>query len=180
MECEKLAEKLKTGVPVSRVIHDVNETAPVDLTPHLEKMVPPNHGFNRMQLGVGKQFLKNVRRDKHIGGIRRLEDSVSVEIQLSEYSAKTGQNPVLFRKDQGKTVEEFERDDFCLIIQTQNQKAMLRQFGNRGICVDSTHKTNKYDFLLYSVVVITDVGKGFIASLVQALLRRTEQKQLLW
>ncbi len=34
MERDKLAEKLKTGVSVSRVIHDVNETAPVDLTRH--------------------------------------------------------------------------------------------------------------------------------------------------
>ncbi len=69
---------------MSRVIHDVNETAPVDLTRHLEKMVAHSHGFNRVQLGVGKQFLKNVYRDKHIGGIHHFDDSVSVGIQLTE------------------------------------------------------------------------------------------------
>ncbi len=52
MERDKLAEKLKTGVPVSRMIHDVNETALADLTHHLEKMVASSHSFNRVQLGV--------------------------------------------------------------------------------------------------------------------------------
>ncbi len=146
-------EKLRTGVPFPRVIGDVNETAPADLTPHLQKKVPPSHGFSRVQLGVSRQFLQNVCRDRQIGGIRHCNDSVSVEIQLKEYTDKTGQSPVLFEKEQGKQSlpsEELQKDDFCLVIQTANQREMLKMYGNRGICIDSTHKTNKYDFLLYS------------------------------
>ncbi len=106
--------------------------------------------FNRVQLGVSRQFLQNVCRDKQIGGIRHCDVSVSIEMQLKEYTERTGRNPVLFRKDQGEAITEFQKDEFCLVIQTENQKEMLRKYGNRGICVDSTHRTNKYDFLLYS------------------------------
>ncbi len=147
--------KLKTGISLDRVIRDVNETAPLDLTPHLQKRVAPTHGFIRLQLGVNRRFLRNVCRDRHIGGIRHSEDSVSVEIQLREFVERTGINPILFRKDQGKSFQELEENDFCLIIQTANQKEMLRRFGNRGICVDSTQSTNKYDFLLYSGMLVS-------------------------
>ena len=34
------------------------------------------------------------------------------------------------------------------------------KFGTKVICVDSTHGTNIYDFLLISVVVIDDHGEG--------------------
>ncbi len=142
--------KLNAGVTLGRVIRDVNDTAPSDLTPHLQKKVPATHGFNRLQLGVNRQFLKNVCRDRNIGGIRHTDDSVSVDIQLKEFTERTGIDPILFRKDQGSSLQELEEDDFCLVIQTANQQEMLRRFGNRGICVDSTHSTNKYDFLLYS------------------------------
>ncbi len=72
----------------------------------------------RVQLGVSKQFLQNVCHDRQIGGIHHCNDSVSVEIQLKEYTDKTGRSPVLLQKEQGKEASprEFEKDDFCLII----------------------------------------------------------------
>ncbi len=88
--------KLNTGVSLGRVIRDVNDTAPSDLTPHLQKKVPATYGFNRLQLGVNRQFLKNVCRDRNIGGIRHSDDPVSVDIQLREFTERTGIDPILF------------------------------------------------------------------------------------
>ena len=37
---------------------------------------------------------------------------------------------------------------------------MLTKFGGKTICMDATHGTNTYDFLLISVMVIDDYGEG--------------------
>lgn len=37
---------------------------------------------------------------------------------------------------------------------------MLRQFGKAAICVDATHGTQKYKFLLVTVLIVNDFGKG--------------------
>ena len=60
----------------------------------------------------------------------------------------------------GTKTNELKKDDFLLAIQTEFQKDTLLKFGPKVICVDSTHGTNIYDFLLISVVVIDDHGEG--------------------
>ena len=52
------------------------------------------------------------------------------------------------------------KDDFMIIIQTKSQKDLLKKFGNNGLCCDSTHKTTGYDFLLSTLLVVDEVGKG--------------------
>ena len=46
-------------------------------------------------------------------------------------------------------------------MQTPLQKHMLQQFGSNGVCCDSTHGTNAYDFSLTTVLVADEFGKGF-------------------
>ena len=36
----------------------------------------------------------------------------------------------------------------------------MKAFGNSAICVDATHGTNVYDFLLVTVLVVDDFGEG--------------------
>ena len=38
---------------------------------------------------------------------------------------------------------------------------MLQQFGSNGVCCDSTHGTNAYDFSLTTLLVSDEFGKGF-------------------
>ena len=37
---------------------------------------------------------------------------------------------------------------------------MYRQYAHVVICIDSTHKTNAYDFRLVTLLVVVDYGEG--------------------
>lgn len=37
---------------------------------------------------------------------------------------------------------------------------MLIKFGNGAICVDSTHSTNQIGFLLVTILIVDEFGKG--------------------
>ena len=67
-----------------------------------------------------------------------------------------GKQPHNFYKPQGIIQSDINLgvDDFVLCIQTPFQGEMLKKFGNRSIvCMDSTHGTNIYDFVLVTIVV---------------------------
>ena len=53
-----------------------------------------------------------------------------------------------------------QRNDFMIIVQTKSQKKLLQQFGNNGVCCDSTHGTTGYDFLLSTLLVVDEFGEG--------------------
>ena len=54
-----------------------------------------------------------------------------------------------------------EEKDFILVIQTPLQAAMLKEFGNNIILIDSTHGTTGYDFQLITIVVVDELGEGY-------------------
>ena len=54
-----------------------------------------------------------------------------------------------------------EEKDFILVIQTPLQAAMLKEFGNNIILIDSTHRTTGYDFQLITIVVVDELGEGY-------------------
>ncbi|XP_035215458.1 uncharacterized protein LOC118189032 [Stegodyphus dumicola] len=79
-------------------------------------------------------------------------------------------NPVLLYKPQGrctlygpKGLDElpFAHESFALGLQTEEQKAMMIQGCNRILCIDSTHKTNQYDFFLINLIVPDEFGAGY-------------------
>lgn len=51
------------------------------------------------------------------------------------------------------------KDDFLMVIQTPFQREMFKKFAQKGICCDSTHGTNAYDFLLTTIHVINEFGE---------------------
>ena len=75
-------------------------------------------------------------------------------------------SPVLFFKLQGQpdTENRLEKDDFMLIIQTEAQNHLMRQFGGIGICYDTTHGTTGYDFKLTSLIVSDELDEGIPAA----------------
>lgn len=48
-----------------------------------------------------------------------------------------------------------------IIIQSPFQKDMACKFAGNGVCIDTTHGTTSYDFLLTFVLVIDEYGEGF-------------------
>ena len=47
-----------------------------------------------------------------------------------------------------------------VVLQTEFMRDMMTKYGGNIICIDSTHGTNMYDFLLVSVMVIDEHGEG--------------------
>lgn len=67
----------------------------------------------------------------------------------------------MYYKKQGEEHPILDVNDFCLIFMNSSQEHLLKLFGSKIICVDSTHGLNKYDFQLTTVMIIDDYGEGF-------------------
>ena len=109
-----------------------------------------------------KQDCYNQR--KKLGWItsRHAEDAISVDLLVKELQLES-YNPIIAYKPQGVTVPELPtlpKDGFVLAIQTEFQRDMYRQYANTVICIDSTHKTNAYDFKLVTLLVVDEYGEG--------------------
>ena len=49
-----------------------------------------------------------------------------------------------------------------VMMQMPFQKLMVQKFVEKGICVNSTHGTTEYNFLLTTVMVTDEYGEGFL------------------
>lgn len=92
---------------------------------------------------------------------RHAEDAVSVDLLVKELQ-KEKFNPVLLYKPQGivDTSLPVPQDRFILALQTEFQQDMYQQYASSVICIDSTHKTNVYDFKLVTLMVVDEYGEG--------------------
>ena len=149
----KIASQLLAGVSIDRIMDEVRdvsmcESASVITRDHL----------------VVRQDVSNIWRTLNLGNIKKhSNDQTSVamwvnEVQQQEY------NPVLVFKPQGENTEETDNlaeETFLLGIQTKFQRDVMIKFGNDGIiCVDGTHGTNTYDFLLITIMIVDNYGEG--------------------
>ena len=69
-------------------------------------------------------------------------------------------NPILVYKPQGTTDPKppnVAKDGFVLALRTDFQHDIYQQYAHTVICINSTHKTNAYDFKL---VVLDEYGEG--------------------
>ena len=86
------------------------------------------------------------------------------ELQAEPY------NPILLYKPQGTTdskLSMISKDGFIFALQTEFQRDLYRQYASTVICIDSTHKTNAYDFKLVTLLVVDEYGEGIYKSLVK-------------
>lgn len=79
---------------------------------------------------------------------------------VSELRSSDNFDPVLLFKQQGVEHDVLGTEDFLLCLQTEFQLEMIKEFGHKVICVDTTHSTNMYDFLLITVLVVDEFGEG--------------------
>ena len=143
-----IAAKLLQGVTVDKILDNIQDNV-------------FEEGLQREHLTT-RQDVMNIKRQYNIDGIQRhTNDHSSVSAWVKEMQTLP-YNPVLIFKQQGVHNDEagIDEEDFLLGIQTKYQCDMLQLFGNNVICVDATHGTNAYDFLLITVMVIDDYGEG--------------------
>ncbi|GBL78739.1 hypothetical protein AVEN_65293-1 [Araneus ventricosus] len=96
------------------------------------------------------------------------DDSTSV-VSIVECLRKEPYDPILIFKLQNSTTLYGPSDldylptsqtSFALGFQTEHQRDMLVRNSDKVLCIDSTHKTNQYDFYLINLIVPDNYGKG--------------------
>lgn len=110
---------------------------------------------------VTKQDCYNKRKRLGWNVSRHTDDAVSVDLLVKELQ-KESYDPILLYKPQGIIDSDvpLPKDRFMLAIQTELQRDMYRQYASTVVCIDSTHKTNVYDFKLVTLMVIDEYGEG--------------------
>jgi hypothetical protein len=115
---------------------------------------------------ITKKDIRNIECAFKINHTQRhSDDAKSIALWVEEMKANPS-NPVILFKEQGSPqpsdCDNLGIDDFALAIQTPMQAEMLRTLGNdKIICLDSTHGTTGYGFLLITVLVVDEYGEGF-------------------
>ena len=149
---EEIAARLQQGVSREKILNDIRD----------EAMRESDEGFKRHHL-LQKKDVNNIKASFGVGDVQRHpDDQASVCSWVHEWSTSKN-NPILFTKFQGDDPPDglnLTKDDFVLVIQNPFQKLMAEKFASKGICVDATHGTTGYDFLLTSLVVIDEFGAG--------------------
>ncbi len=145
-----IAVKIREGIHRDRILDDVRQSVAESLHRH--------HLLERKDI-------TNIQKSYGLDKVRRhMNDQQSVLAWIEEWKQDEETNPILFYKLQGKKAPEgydFCDEDFFIVMQTPLQKHMLQQFGANGVCCDSTHGTNAYDFSLTTLLVSDEFGKGF-------------------
>ena len=149
---QQIAGKLAQGVSFDQILNNIRESV--------------NTKLSRIHL-VTRRDILNVERAYGVRSIEKHQsDALSVDAWVEELKANGDGNPILMYKPQGQifsdTTFNLAKNDFCLAIQTKLQQEMFKKCANSHVvCVDSTHKTNGYDFPLITVLVADEFGEGY-------------------
>lgn len=115
-----------------------------------------------------RQDVDNIKRSFQLeiqDGVRHNNDAVSVDLWVAECRGdKSEFNPILFYKQQGQSMQDFQDFDFCLIIMNDIQASLLTTFGTNIIAIDGTHGLNNYDFEMTTIMIVDDCNEGFPVS----------------
>ena len=110
---------------------------------------------------VTKQDCYNKRKGIRWNSSRHAEDAVSVDLLVNELQSED-YDPILLYKPQGidDSNKKIPQDRFVLVIQTEFQRELYCQYASTVVCIDSTHKTNVYDFKVVTLLVVDEYGEG--------------------
>ncbi|KAK3712644.1 hypothetical protein QZH41_002104, partial [Actinostola sp. cb2023] len=149
------------GIPVA--IKELKDNDGKKTLNHLKKSVIREAKRHHL---IERKDLHNIQHAFGLNEVQRHpNDQQSVLAWIQEWKDSTDfENPLLYYKLQGEVAEEgydLAKEDFFLVIQAPIQKRMFTKFAPNGVCIDSTHRTNAYDFMLTTVMVIDEFGEGF-------------------
>ncbi|XP_035224085.1 uncharacterized protein LOC118196736 [Stegodyphus dumicola] len=152
-EKQMIASKLEQKVSIDEILKGIQDKLLTSLKP------------SRFHL-VNRQDIYNIQSAMKLCDFKRHEnDATSVALLLNELSNDEMSNPVLGYKFQGTEAtgkfKDLNTDDVFFALQHPIQLAMLKTFGKRIVCVDSTHGTNKYKFNLITLLVVDEYDEGF-------------------
>ena len=139
-----IAAKLEQGVEPNSILDNVrNKMAQIDRDSLLTR-----------------RDIQNIVRRCNVAGIRKNEnDSVSVDLWVQQLQ-NDEHDPVLCYKAQGTEHPSLNKEDFVLGLQTLWQREMMMKHASKIVCIDSTHGTNQYDFLVTTVLVLDEYEEG--------------------
>ena len=103
-------------------------------------------------------------RVKDCSVIRHQSDPLSVA-QVVAGLREEPYDPVLLYKAQGNNDPKHPNipaDGLILAIQTKFQKELYEKYGRSILCIDATHGTNAYRFMLITCIVPYEFGRGII------------------
>ena len=147
----EIAAKMRQGVSRDKILDEIRDGVTSNLCRH--------------QLMTRKD-LANIERAYGLRDVQRhANDQQSVLAWIQEWK-QAEENPILYYKLQGQEAEDgydLAKDDFFIAMQTPLQKQMFQKFASKGVCCDTTHGTNAYDFSLTTILVIDEYGQGFPA-----------------
>ena len=152
---KEIAPRLQQGASRDRILNDIRE----DATKHSDLEFKRHHLVDKKDIGNMKTAFALNDIQKHS------DDQTSVRAWLQEWD-KSEQNPILFAKFQGDAAPDdvnITKDDFLLVVQNPIQKYMVEKFSRKVICIDATHGTTGYDFLLTSLVVLDEWLNAWLA-----------------
>lgn len=152
-EKRKIAGKLVMGVDAERIVGDARDSLPA--TGSLERV----HLINRQDINNIKHKYRIDEKSK-----RHEEDPISVKVLVEEAAGQVD-NPYLFYKGPGEEIppdcDGLRKSDMLLVIQRNIQARLMTLLGSGSkICMDSTHKTNAYDYYLTTLLVVDELGEG--------------------
>ena len=94
--------------------------------------------------------------------IRHSDNATSVTLRVQALRSEK-YNPVLIYKKQSEIdlSSGLDKEDFMLVLMTNQQLTMYKKFANRIVCMDSTHNTNQYGFKLITLLVPDEFRRGY-------------------
>ena len=146
-----IATKIQQGVSVDRILDDVRDSIAYGENPRREHL-------------TNTRDILNIKKELNVLNVQKhLSDPISLDIWVKQLQDSSDiYNAVLYYKQQGEEdpTDRLQQDDILVCIQTEFQLDMLQKFGNNVICMDATHGTNQYNFILITVLVLDELGEG--------------------
>jgi len=107
-----------------------------------------------------RQDIQNIMQQYNLNLVQKhSEDATSINCWVKDLQDKD-YNCILCYKPQGIEKYGLPDSDFLLGLQTEFQRGSLVNYGEKLICIDSTHSTTGYDFLLVTVLIKDEFGEG--------------------
>uniref|UniRef100_A0A914XCG4 C2H2-type domain-containing protein n=1 Tax=Plectus sambesii TaxID=2011161 RepID=A0A914XCG4_9BILA len=158
LEMARLRMSEEEKAAISRYLEDGHET-----TWSIEKIRDKNSGNGLMY--VTAQAVDYLKSCLHIDlGRLHTNDMASVAeaVRLDGvvYEADENAAPAWRNYFSYSPASDSSGTSFSLGLQTQEQAEWLKEFGNKGVCLDATHNSTRYSFKLITMMVLDNRQKG--------------------
>lgn len=149
-ERKAVAEKIAAKVPFDSILDEICESM-------------SHSPLQRIHL-LKKKDLYNIRRSFNLCGQPLQYSDIAAGIDKWVNKVRTvDPGCVLYYKTQSSAsavYPEVKSDDLILVINTEEQRNMLKKYGADCICIDGTSELNSYGVELYTVLVLDERRHG--------------------